>query len=48
MKIEVSVEELKQLIKQIKNTPVAGTTDANISLDGKEISSSLLGKCQNC
>lgn len=32
---------------EIKNTPVAGTTDATIKLDGKEIIS-FLEKFQNC
>lgn len=35
MKIECTVEELKELLK--KETPVAGTTDVKIELDGKEI-----------
>lgn len=39
MEIECTVKELKELIS--KETPVAGTTDVNIKLDGKKIISSL-------
>ena len=40
-------QQLKQIEDLIKNTPVAGTTDVNIKLDSKEITSSL-EKFQNC
>ena len=39
MKIECTVEELKELIK--KETPVEGTTDVSVKLNGKEITSVL-------
>lgn len=45
MKIECTVEELKELLK--KETPAAGTTDVTIKLDGKKIITSL-EKYQNC
>lgn len=45
MKIECTVEEFKKLLQ--KETPVAGTTDVNISLDSNKIISSL-EKYQNC
>lgn len=34
MEIKCTVEEFKELIK---NTPVAGTTDVTVKLDGKAI-----------
>lgn len=43
MKIECTVEELKELIQ--RNTPVAVTTDV-IKLDANKITSAL-EKCQN-
>ena len=37
MKIECTPQELKELIESKKETPVAGTTDVTIKLDGKNI-----------
>lgn len=43
MEIKCTVQEFKELIGE-KETPVAGTTDVKVELDGKEITSNLINK----
>ena len=45
MKIECTVKELKEML--LNKTPVAGTTDAKIEIDGKEISCAFLKYCNS-
>ncbi len=47
MKIECTPQELKELIKIIKETSVAETNAINIKLEGKEIAKHLKTK-SNC